>query len=102
MGNFHDGLFAHTIDDEVGPRVAEDAGAQTVLPVVVMGDAPQRGLNAAKDDRHVRIQLFQDLRVDDGGVLWPQVVAPVRRVGIFRTQTLGSGVLVDHRVHTAR
>ena len=35
------GLLAHAVRDHVSPRVAKDAGAQAVLPVVVMGDAAQ-------------------------------------------------------------
>ena len=93
-------LLPHAIDDEVGTGIAEDTRAETILPVVVMSHASQRGLYAAEDDRDVRIQMFQNLRIDDGGIFRTQVVAAVRRVGVFRAQALGGGVFVDHRVHT--
>ena len=41
IGKFHDRAFAHTIEDEVGTRIAEDALAEFVLPVVVVADAAQ-------------------------------------------------------------
>ena len=41
IGKFYDGAFAHTIEDEVGTRIAEDALAEFILPVVVVTDAAQ-------------------------------------------------------------
>ena len=35
----HNRTLAHAIDDKVGARVAEDTSAQTVLPVVIVGEA---------------------------------------------------------------
>ena len=43
-----------------------------------MGDAAQGGLDTAEDDGHVGIELFEDLRVDDGGVLRTHVVTAIR------------------------
>ena len=40
-GHLEDGLLAHAVDDDVGGRIAEDAGAQTVLPVVVVRQPAQ-------------------------------------------------------------
>ena len=101
-GQFEGRLLAHAVGDHVGARVDEDTGAQAVLPVVVVGDAPQGGLDASQNDGDVRVELFQNLGVDDGGVLRPQVVAPIRAVGILKAQPSCGGVLVDHRVHAAR
>ena len=66
-----------------------------------MGDAAQRGLDAAEDDGDVGEELLEDLGVDDGGVLGTHVVTPVGAVGILGAQAAGGGVLVDHRVHAA-
>ena len=67
-----------------------------------MGDAAQRGLDAAEDDGHVGEELLENLRIDDGGVFWSHVVSTVGRVGILRTQAAVGGVFVHHRVHAAR
>ena len=67
-----------------------------------MGDATERGLDAAKHDGYIGEQLLQNLGIDDGGVLGPHVVATVRTIGILGAQSAGGGVLIDHRVHTAR
>ena len=41
IGEFHDGTLAHTVEDEVGTRVAEDTLAKLVFPVVIVGDASE-------------------------------------------------------------
>ena len=99
---FHNGLLAHAVDNEVGSAVAEDAGAQLVFPVVVVGETAQRGFDAAQYDRHVGIELLENLGIDDGGILGPHVVTTVGRVGIFGAQPSGSRIFVDHRVHASR
>ena len=43
-----------------------------------MGDAAQGGFDAAEDDGHIGIELFEDFRIDDGGVLRPHIVTAVR------------------------
>ena len=96
LSQFDNGLFAHTINNKVGTRITENAWAQTVLPIVVVSNSAQGGFDAAEDDGDVREELFENLGVDDGGVLWPQVMTPVRRIGILRTQATGGSVLVDH------
>ena len=101
-GQLDDGLFAHAVDDDVGGSIAEDARAQTVLPVVVVGESAQRGFDAAQHDGRVGKELAQDAGVDDGGVLRSQVVTAVGTVGVLGAQTACGGVLVDHRVHASR
>ncbi len=48
-----DGLFTHAVDDHVGPRVAQEASAELVLPVVVVRETPQRGFDTSQHDRHI-------------------------------------------------
>ena len=89
----------HTIEDEVGPTVAEDALAQFVLPVVVMGQSAERGFDAAQCHGNVGIELLEDLGVDDGGIVGAQVVPGVGTVGILMAQPSVGRVVVDHGVH---
>ena len=46
-GQFHNGLFAHAIDEQVGTCITKDTFLEFVLPIVVVGDASQRGLYTA-------------------------------------------------------
>ena len=39
--------FAHSVENEVGARIAENALAELVFPIVVVADATQRSLNTA-------------------------------------------------------
>ena len=99
-GDLDGGLLTHAVGDHVGRRVTEQAFFQLVAPIVVVGDTTEGGFDTAEKDGHIRIELFQDLGIDDGGVFRTHVVTSVGAVDIFGTQTAGGGVLVDHRVHT--
>ena len=94
-------LLAHAVGDEVGIAVAEDAGAEAFLPVVVVHHAPQTCLYAAEHDGDVGEELPKYVRIDDGRVLGTQVVSSVGAVGVFASESACSRVLVDHRVHAA-
>ena len=100
--HFNDGLLSHTVDNQIGRGITENAGAQLVLPVVVVGQPAQGGFDASQDDGNVGIELAKYLGIDDGGIFRPHVVPAVRTVGIFRAQAAVGGILVDHRVHASR
>ena len=64
---------------------------------------PAQGcLDSTQDDGNIRIQLTENLRIDDGGVFRTQVMTPVRTVGILGAQASVSCVFIDHGVHTSR
>ena len=52
------GQFTHTIYNKVRPAVAKNAGAQALLPIVVVGHAAQRCLYAAEHYGHVGKELL--------------------------------------------
>ena len=97
-----DGLLAHAVDDEVGTRVAQDAGTQGVLPIVVVGDTAQRSLNAAKHHGSVGVELLENAAIHDGGIFWAAIVTSVGTIGILRAQPLVGSVFVDHGIHAPR
>src|SRR5699024_550146 len=68
---------------------------------VVVGEAPQRGLQPADDDGGVRIQLPQLAGVDDGGAVGAAARLAAGGVGVVAALALGSGVVGDHRVNVA-
>ena len=72
-----------------------------VLPVVVVRDAAQAGLDAADDHRHVAPGLLAALRVDQRRAVGPPVAGAAGRVGIVAADLAVGGVAVDHRIHVA-
>ena len=101
LGELGNHLFTHAVQQQVGLRVDEDGGAHRVVPVVVVGKAPQRGLQPADDDGGVRIQLPQLAGVDDGGAVRAAARLAAGGVGVVAALALGSGVVGDHRVNVA-
>ena len=102
VAQFYDRLFAHTIYNKVGTRIAQDATHQLVLPIVVVRNSAHRSLYTAKSHRHIRIDAFENLGVDDSRIFRATVVATIRAVCILATQTLVGSILIHHRVHAAR
>ena len=95
--------FPHPEGEEVGPGVDEDAGVHRVRPVVVMGKPPERRLQAADDNRHIR-------PVDPADGLCVDGERPVRAVprlaaggvGVVVPAGEGDGIVGDHRVDVPR
>ena len=92
----------HTVAEPVGAAAHEHRRHKAVLPVVVVGEAPQRGLDAADHDRHVGIELFENTGIYADRVVRPRPRPSVGRVGVVAAQTFRRGVVIDHRVHSSR
>ena len=56
-----DGTFRVAVKQDVRMGVEENGPPHLVLPVVVVRDAPKRGFDTAKDNRHIRVSLFTTL-----------------------------------------
>ncbi len=99
-GDLDDGLLPLAVDEEVGAAVDEHRGTHPVLPVVVVGDAPQRGLDPADHDGCGRPERpARQPGVDRHGPIGAPSRLPTRRVGVVRSGALVGGVVVDERVH---
>ena len=96
-----DGLeLARPVDEDVGARVEEDGAADVVAPVIVVGEAPERGLDAAEDDPGALVELADPVGVDDDGpVGHPRGEGRVR---VDRPLALERGVVDEHAVDRAR
>ena len=99
VGYLEGGALAHAVVEQVGGGVGEDAGEQTVVPIVVVRQTAHGGLDTGNDDRGVGIELLEDARVDVCGTVGSETCLAARGVGIVVTQATGSGVVVDHAVH---
>ena len=97
----HHRPLSHPVHQIVGTGIHEDRRFQAVLPVIIMGEPAQRSLDAADDHRHVGIELLQNLGVDRHCIVRTVTGTAFGRICIIAAQTLGSRIVVDHRVHIA-
>ena len=100
-GDLQDGDLAHAVDDHIHRSICEDGGAQAVLPVVVVGEATQRSLDAAGDDRHTGEKRAQSLAIDDCGVVGAQAGTAVGRIGVVAATAAVGSVVIHHGIHCA-
>lgn len=101
LGDFHHRTLGVAVEQDVGRGVHQDRAADLVLPVVVMGDTAQRGLDPAEDHRHMAVGLLAALAVDQAGAVRALAGQAAGGVGVVGTDLLVRGVAVDHRVHVA-
>ena len=63
-----DGLeLARAVDQDVGARIEQKAAPDFVLPVIVMGEAAQRGLDPAEDDGDAGEKMPDLVGIDEDG-----------------------------------
>ena len=94
--------LAHAEDHQVGFAVEQDGTPYFVRPVVVVGDATQRRLDAADDDRHARERAASEVRVDEGRAVGTAVRGATGGVLVDGARLLLRRQLVEHRVEVAR
>ena len=99
--HLYNGAVAHAIDQQIGPRRGENRGVKSILPIVVVGQASQRGLDAAQHNGGVRKELLQDARIDRYGAVGAEARLTTGRVGVVVAQAEVGRVVVDHRIHRA-
>ena len=56
----------------------------------------------ANHDRHIWIQLLDDIAISNGTIVWSHSCPTLWRIGIFRTQTFSCCIVIHHRIHTPR
>ena len=93
--------FAHAVDQHVGTALHQHSGQQAVFPIVVVREPAERSLDAAKHHRHVGIEAFEDVGVDNRRHVGTHPGAAVGSVGVVGAQTLVGRVVVDHGIHGA-
>ena len=101
VGNLDDGALAHAVGDDVGAGVQKDRTLERIRPVVVVGEAAQRRLDAAKHDGHVLVRAADEVAVDHVRVVGAQSHLAAGGVEVLGATVLRHGVVVDHRVHVA-
>ena len=101
VGHLDDGALGVAVEQQVRLGVGQHRAAHLLGPVVVMGDATQRRLDAAEHDRHILERLAAALRVDEGAAIRPPAALAAGGVGVVVAQPAVRRVAVDHRIHVA-
>ena len=101
MGHFHHRPLGIAVDQDVGLGVDQQRGADLILPVIVMGDAPQRRLDTAEDHWHILVRLTAALAIGQAGPIRALAGLAAGGVGIIGADLAVGSVAVDHRVHVA-
>ena len=101
-GDLHRGPLPHAVGEDVRLGVEEDGPAHLVLPVVVVGEAAQAGLQPADDHRDVPEGLPHPVGVDHRGVVGAQPGLSPGGVGVVVAALFGGGVVGHHGVQVAR
>ncbi len=102
VGHLDDLVFPHAVEEQIGLCVLQDAGANGVVPVVVVGKAAHGCLHPADEDGRLGIEAADDVGVDDGGPVGALAHHPAGGVKVGGAALFGHGVVVDHRVHVPR
>ena len=95
---FDDARFAHAVHQQRRTGVHQNAVAHLVVPVVVVGEPPQRCLQPADNDGHVRPRLPHPVGVHDGGPVRPLAHLSALAVQVAGPPPLGHRVVGHHRV----
>ena len=96
------GVLAHAVGQQVGLGVEDDAAAHLVLPVVVVGKAPEARLQRAYYDRQPREGLAGAVGVDGHRAVGAQPHLFAGGVEVLAAAVLAGGVVRDHAVQVAR
>jgi hypothetical protein len=99
-GDVDNGFFGHAVGQDVGPGVKKDGAAHGIRPEIIMGDAPQAGLDSAEDDGSGRLEMPPDqVGIGDHGPVGTTVVdAPGGEI-IAAPPLSGGRVIGDHGIH---
>ena len=97
-GDLHRGALAHAVDQQVGRRVKQDGAAHLVVPVVIVGEPPQRGLQPTDNDGRIGEGLLCTVGVHDGGTVGAEAQLAAGTVQVLCPAALGHRVVGHHGV----
>ena len=101
IGNFHNLLFAHAVNQKVRTAGLQNRGHQLVFPVVKMHKTAQAGFNAANNYRHIRPQLLDELRINGRSMVGTLSHRAACGILVDSTLILGCRITAQHGVKVA-
>ena len=102
IGDLHRLALSHAEGEKIRTGFQQDGGADGVVPVIIMGEAPQGSFQPADDDGALRIQLTDLLRIDDGGAIRAKPRFIAGGIRIRAAPAAGGGIMRHHTVNVAR
>ena len=97
-----DAALPHAEHQHVRAAVHQHGIAHPVVPVVVVGEAPQRRLHAADGDGNGAVGLANPVGIDRGRPVGAAARAATGGIHVLAAGLLGGGVVVHHGVDHAR
>ena len=102
LGQRQDRLFAHAVDQHMGPGVEQDRSPDPVRPDVVMGNPAQAGLQPTQDDGDISAAVAPNqVGIGDDSPVRSAVVDPPGGVVVFLALLPQRGVVGHQGVHAA-
>ena len=101
IGNFHNLLFAHAVNQKVRTAGLQNRRHQLVFPVVEMHKTAQAGFNTADNYRHIGPQLLDELRINGRSMVGTLSHRTACGIFVDRTLILGCRITAQHGVKVA-
>ena len=93
--------FAHAEHQQIRGGIDQNARPHRVVPIIIMGKAPQGSFHAADGNRNIAVGFANQVTIDvDCAIRSPGRFA-AWRINIGRTAALGGGVVIHHAVNHA-
>ena len=101
-GNFLGGRLSHAVHQQIRRRIKENGAAYLVVPVVIVGKAPQRRLQPADDNGGAASEgLPGPVGIHDGSPVRPTAHLTPRGIEVLVPAPLSHGVVGHHAVQVA-
>lgn len=101
VGDFRYLMLSHTEHEKVRAGIDENGGTHRVVPVVVMGKAPQRGFKAADAERNIAEKPANRFAVDRDGAVGTASRLAAGGVIVVVTFAFCGGIVRHHGVDIA-
>ena len=98
----HHRLFSHAVHQKIGSGIHQDTSSDTVLPVVIVRHAAQRGLKATDENRHVAIGLSNAIAIDNDRTVGTVSHFPTGRIIVIAALFTRHGIVCHHRIDVSR
>ncbi|OPZ96672.1 MAG: hypothetical protein BWY71_01863 [Planctomycetes bacterium ADurb.Bin412] len=101
FGDLQQLVFAHAVNQQVGPAVHQDGAAHLITPIIIMGQAAKTGFHPADDDRHSRVCLADQVAVDNCGPIRTQPGLTPGRIHILPALVFIGRIMAYHAIQVA-
>ena len=101
VSDLNDTVLAHAVGNKVCSGIEENRPADRIRPVIVVGKAAKRCLQASEDDRCLLVYLSDEVAVHDDRAVRPLSHDATRRERVRLPALFGYRIVVHHGIHVA-